>query len=181
MEDAAEIGRRKKVICAAHGFEGLFPLDKEISRVGVRPAELAHAIYEANVGLMLKADLLIANVTPFRGVSMDAGTAFEIGFCTARNLPVFAYANVTTLLANRILAKEGRQDSDNRTLTDSDGMEIENYGFFENLMVEVPARISGGGVIVGEVPPREFFRSLANFERAVLRASEMLGVTAGTP
>src|SRR5687768_8912058 len=94
LDSALEVGQRKKAICAANGLDGLFPLDKEIQGVEKSPPDLARAIYEANIGLMLQADLLIANITPFRGPSMDAGTAFEIGFCAARKLPVFAYSDV---------------------------------------------------------------------------------------
>ena len=42
---------------------------------------------------MRTCDLLIANLTPFRGVSTDAGTAFEVGFMRALGRPVLGYTN----------------------------------------------------------------------------------------
>jgi hypothetical protein len=39
-------------------------------------------------------------------------------------------------------------------------------------MIEVPVRLSGGGVIAGDVPPREIFTNLLNFEHVVRRAAE---------
>jgi nucleoside 2-deoxyribosyltransferase len=175
LDNALEVGQQKKAICAANGLEGLFPLDKEINGANKSPEDLAQAIYEANIGLMLRADLLIANITPFRGPSMDVGTAFEIGFCAARKLPVFAYANVSASLTTRVLVEEARPAPAPSRLLDSDGMEIENFGFFENLMIEVPVRLSGGGVIAVDVPPGERFTNLSNFERAVRRAAEAVG------
>jgi nucleoside 2-deoxyribosyltransferase len=34
------------------------------------------------------------NCSPFRGVSLDAGTAYEIGYACALGKPVFGYSNV---------------------------------------------------------------------------------------
>jgi nucleoside 2-deoxyribosyltransferase len=78
---------QKKRICAAHGLTGLFPLDQPQPELS--PAELGAAIYRANIGLMAQADAIIANLTPFRGAAMDAGTAFELGFCAARGIGLF--------------------------------------------------------------------------------------------
>ena len=51
---------------------------------------------------MRSCDLLIANCTPFRGVSMDVGTAFEIGFMRALGRPVFGYSNTPADYAARV-------------------------------------------------------------------------------
>ena len=40
---------------------------------------------------MHSCDALVANLTPFRGVSADAGTAFEVGFMRALGRPVLGY------------------------------------------------------------------------------------------
>lgn len=171
LPDAAEIGRRKKAICARYGLEGLFPLDKEVEAASNTPYQFASAIYQANISLMLSADAIIANMTPFRGPSMDVGTAFEIGFCTARNLPVFGYANVSQLLVERI---EGVRLGDKGTPIDQSGMDIENFQFFENLMVEIPARHALGQVITANVPSGGLFTDLSVFEKAVSSAAAAL-------
>ena len=51
--------------------------------------------------MMLACDIIIANVTPFRGPSADDGTAFELGFFDALGRPAFAYSNVAGDLAAR--------------------------------------------------------------------------------
>ena len=67
LPNAAEIGAAKKHICAAHGLEGLFPLDQEQPPLPL--IELGTAIYRANVRLMMSADAIIANLTPFRAAA----------------------------------------------------------------------------------------------------------------
>jgi nucleoside 2-deoxyribosyltransferase len=166
LPNAAEIGAAKKRICAAHGLAGLFPLDQP--QPALPPAELGAAIYRANVGLMTQADAVIANLTPFRGAAMDAGTAFEVGFCAARGIKLFGYANVSALLTERIphTVKDGVR-------LDDRGWTVEDFGFFENLMIEAPVR-SHGQVFTGDVPEEEILTSLSIFERAVTHAARTL-------
>ena len=49
---------------------------------------------------MRSCDLLIANLTPFRGVSMDSGTAFEVGFMRALGRPVLGYTTATDTIGS---------------------------------------------------------------------------------
>jgi nucleoside 2-deoxyribosyltransferase len=88
------MGARKAAMCAQHGLEGVFPLDAQLNLSGLPKPEQARRISEANEGLMRSCAGLIANLTPFRGVSMDAGTAFEVGFMRALGRPVLGYTNV---------------------------------------------------------------------------------------
>jgi nucleoside 2-deoxyribosyltransferase len=122
LPDAAEIGAAKKRICAAHGLEGLFPLDQQ--QPELPPAALGMAIYRANIALMTAADAIIANLTPFRGPGMDAGTAFEIGFCAARGMQIFGYANSSALLTERT-----PHTMLNGICLDARGWAVENFGF----------------------------------------------------
>jgi len=166
LPNAAEIGAAKKRICAAHGLTGLFPLDQP--QPELPPAELGAAIYRANIALMTQADAVIANLTPFRGAAMDVGTAFEVGFCAARGIKLFGYANVSALLTERIAhtVKDGVR-------LDDRGWTVEDFGYFENLMIEAPVR-SHGPVFTGDVPEEEILTSLAIFERAVTHAARTL-------
>lgn len=166
LPNAAEIGAAKKRICAAHGLEGLFPLDLEQPPLPL--GELGTAIYRANVRLMMSADAIIANLTPFRGAAMDVGTAFEIGFCAARGLKLFGYANVRALLTGRIA-----HDIKAGVRVDENGWVVEDFGFFENLMIEVPLR-ECGEIVTIDAPLDEQLSNLAGFERAVKRAAEIL-------
>ena len=166
LPNAAEVGAAKKRICAAHGLEGLFPLDQP--QPALPPAELGAAIYRANIALMTQADAVIANLTPFRGAAMDVGTAFEVGFCAARGIKLFGYANVSALLTERIAhtIKDGVR-------LDDRGWTVEDFGYFENLMIEAPVR-SHGPVFTRDVPDAEILADLSAFERAVRHAANVL-------
>jgi nucleoside 2-deoxyribosyltransferase len=163
LPNAAEIGAAKKRICAAHGLTGLFPLDQQ--QPPLPPAELGTAIYRANVALMTQADAIIANLTPFRGAAMDVGTAFELGFCAARGIKLFGYANVRALPTKRV-----PHTLKNGIRLDDRGWIVEDFGFFENLMIEVPVR-AFGPVFTGDVPDTEILTDLSAFERTVRHAA----------
>src|SRR6185437_11053275 len=113
----------------------------------------------------------VANLTPFRGPSMDVGTAFEIGFGAALHLPIFGYANVSELLVQRVVRRSSPLPS---APVDENGMEVENFGFFENLMVEVPILQTAGAIEFEMVPEGERFTNLAIFERCIERVSQVL-------
>ena len=166
LPNAAEVGAAKKHICAAHGLEGLFPLDQQLP--DLPPAELGTAIYRGNTLLMTAADAIIANLTPFRGIAMDVGTAFEIGFCAARGIKLLGYANVSALLIQRTphTVKDGIR-------VDARGWIVEDFGFFENLMIEAPLR-AHGPVFTGNVAEEEILTDLSVFERAVVHAAHLL-------
>jgi nucleoside 2-deoxyribosyltransferase len=170
LPNAIEVGRLKKAICRRFGFEGLFPLDNELPLGGLSKQDQAQAIYEANIGLLEQADIVVANLTPFRGPSMDVGTAFEIGYAVHAGKPVFGYANVTQDLLARVAASGARRLRDGRPV-DAFDMDIENFGLFENLMIDVPIRLSGEAVVAGTVPQRQLFSDLSVFERCLSRLS----------
>ncbi|HEY0292249.1 MAG TPA: nucleoside 2-deoxyribosyltransferase, partial [Hansschlegelia sp.] len=117
LPDAATIGERKKAVCRAHGFEGLYPIDDSVVGEG---GAAARRIFAVNMRLIESCDLVVANLTPFRGVSADVGTAFEVGAAFAIGKPVFAYSNDPRPYSERAMP---------------DGMAIEDFGGFDNLML----------------------------------------------
>src|SRR4051812_36156063 len=76
-----EMSRRKKEICAQYGLTGLFPLD---NAVDPKANGASLEIFRGNETMMKQADAIIANLTPFRGPSADAGTVYELGYMAAR-------------------------------------------------------------------------------------------------
>lgn len=136
--DAAEEGRRLKALCSEYGFQGIFPLDKDIKPLPSRSAT-AQAIFEGNVRLVRQADLIIANLNPFRGQEPDAGTVFECGLAYALGKPLYAH-----LLDARTMEDKLREDTDSDTGLYRDGMSIEAFGLPVNLMLGVPAAIAEG-------------------------------------
>ena len=71
------IGQAKKDRCKHYGLEGVFPMDADVDLEELPLKDAGRLISRANEDLMQSCDLLIANMTPFRGPSMDVGTAFE--------------------------------------------------------------------------------------------------------
>lgn len=172
LPDAVAIGAAKKAICARHGLEGLFPLDNALDLAGLTPPEAGRAIFRANVALMRRADAVIANLTPFRGPGCDPGTAFEVGFLHALGKPVFAYANTAQGHAARVAdffggAVERRADG---RLIDPEGLEVEDFGLVDNLMLD-GAALEAGCFLSGAVPWGDRISDLGLFEEAVRRAA----------
>jgi nucleoside 2-deoxyribosyltransferase len=132
LQQAAEIAACKKRLCAEHGMVGICPIDnQQIGRKRSR-ALVARAISAANEALIRGCDLLIANCSPFRGVSMDAGTAYEIGYARALGKPVFGYSNVIASYKQR--ADRYRRLGDPLN-ADAVGSAIEDFGLADNLML----------------------------------------------
>ncbi len=101
--NAIEIGQAKKKICAQFGLEGVYPSDADFSGLMELKtmADMGYASFRLMVELMDGCDLVIANMTPFRGPSMDVGTAVEIGYMHGCGKPVFGYTNVAADYAER--------------------------------------------------------------------------------
>uniref|UniRef100_UPI0001E287E9 nucleoside 2-deoxyribosyltransferase n=1 Tax=Pseudomonas syringae group genomosp. 3 TaxID=251701 RepID=UPI0001E287E9 len=76
--DAIEYGRYLKALCAAHGLEGLYPFDNEVTP-GQTLHETARQIYAMNVAMIQRCSAVLANLNVFRGLEPDSGTAFEVG------------------------------------------------------------------------------------------------------
>lgn len=177
LDDAREIGRRKKALCAAYGFTGLFPLDPAPEAGDGRGSA---AIFAANLELMRQADALIANLTPFRGLSGDAGTAFEVGFCAALGKPVMAYSAIPGEMKARALAQIGPADGGAATLL-ADGFHVEDFGHFDNLMLAEAVAAGGLAVVTADAAPADPLRDLGTFERALAALAAALGTALAVP
>jgi nucleoside 2-deoxyribosyltransferase len=182
LDDAREIGRRKVELCTRFGFTGLYPLDGD-PLLDVAAGAASRAIFAANLALMRSADALVANLTPFRGISADPGTAFEVGFAFALGKPVAAYSNLPGELKHRAHSAIGPAGGagDAATLL-ADGLHVEDFGHFDNLMLAEALHASCLPVIQAEAPAEDPFRDLSLFEEALLRLAEAhAGGRLGTP
>lgn len=164
LPDAAAHAARKLAIAARFGLSGLAPLDTPAleRRAGER---LWQAIFRTDVEMMAASDIVIANLTPFRGASADAGTLVELGWFLGRGRPAFGYSNSAAGFAARSRAQAA-------ALPDPvAGTAVEDFGLGDNLMVI--------GALSGElvIPPdgRDLpFDSLETFERCVVAAAAFL-------
>ena len=123
LPDSAEVGRRKQAICRAHGLEGHYP-GEEVDLAGLEPTQQARALFESCVTMMDRCVAGLANVTPFRGVSADVGTAFEMGYLFGRGYPVWGYTSHAADYAVRV--------------ADDGELLVEAFGLADNLMLEGP-------------------------------------------
>ena len=57
-------------------------------QVDINAPDILTTIYVINVKDIDEADVVVANVEPFRGACVDDGTAFEIGMAAAKGKPL---------------------------------------------------------------------------------------------
>jgi nucleoside 2-deoxyribosyltransferase len=148
---------RKKAICAGYGLVGVSPLDA----LAEEPDAWAALPEWQRIALRNEAHIrgcagLIANLTPFRGPSADVGTIYEVGFARALGLKLFGYATVAIPFLDRTIAAlngSASQAADG-SWWDADGMLIEQFGLFDNLMIEGGIHGSGGTLLRSEQEAR---------------------------
>lgn len=168
LPDAVKVGRSKVEICARHGLIGLFPLDLDAPTAG--PAT-SSAIFQACLAAMRDADAVIANLTPFRGVGADPGTAFELGYMLALGKPLFGYTNEPASHAERVRSALGPLTSSQDQLFAADGCAVENFELFDNLMLAEALLARGRGAFKPHGPVADPGRDLGAFERCAAHAA----------
>lgn len=139
LPDAQAWASNARELCRRHGFEALTPLDHDEDE----PA----AICRANLDLIRKAQIVVANLNPFRGAEPDSGTTFELGFALALGKRLCGYLDSLEPLVKRIDRFEGRTEprSEERGRpTDSAGRHIENFGLPLNLMIAESVQLVEG-------------------------------------
>jgi nucleoside 2-deoxyribosyltransferase len=166
LPDAFAWMERKKAICAGFRLTGVSPLDD----LPDQPEDWARLPDWRRIALRNEAHIrgcaaVIANLTPFRGPSADAGTIYEVGFARGLGLTVFGYATVAAAFLDRTLSsiRGARQQADG-SWRDADGLLVEQFGLFDNLMIE-GGIIESGGALVREDQDR--WHDLSVFERCV--------------
>jgi len=163
LPDAAEVGRRKKKLCANHGFEGLFPFDNEAPK-SAKGERRDCAIYRANIAMLREADGGIFNLTPFRGPSADVGSVFELGVLTGLGKPAFGYSNEGGSLLDRLKrARLAIFDAATSKWRDCSGLEIEDYGNADNLMLDVCLAEQGHPLVRRQAVEAQRFADLDGF------------------
>lgn len=124
--DAIAHGHYLKDLCAAHGLQGLYPFDNEVTP-GLTPQETARQIYQQNIAMIQRCHAVLANLNTFRGQEPDSGTAFEVGMALALGKPVWAYLKTTGTLREQV-------PHDAQGL-DALGLLVEDFGLPRNLML----------------------------------------------
>ena len=171
MPNALETGAAKCALCAEFNLSGVFPLDGGLELDGLEPRRQGRAIYQSNIDLIASCDLLIANLTPFRGPSADAGTAFELGYMAALGKPVLAYSKSAQSFRIRTEAHYGGivHRRDDGQLAGPDDLAIEEFDMADNLMLH--GALPEGGLFLHRAAPSELYSDLTAFRQAVRMAA----------
>jgi nucleoside 2-deoxyribosyltransferase len=70
--DVHEWAETARATCSRYGYEALIPIDHGETE--------ANRIFQTNLDLIRKAQIIVANLNPFRGTEPDSGTCFEMGY-----------------------------------------------------------------------------------------------------
>jgi nucleoside 2-deoxyribosyltransferase len=176
LPNARTILDEKIEMARKYGFVPVSPGDLQV------PASLTGrsrglAISAVNEQLMMSADMIIANLTPFRGISADVGTVYELGFMCARGLPAYAFTNVAQDYFERVkdyYRGDLRQDGQHGAYRGPDGLLLENYGLVDNLMLDGGIESRKGTIIRHVVRPDDLYTDLTAFEKCLATAAEQL-------
>jgi nucleoside 2-deoxyribosyltransferase len=143
LPNVLENAQAKIAICAKYGILGRPPLNAEIEDIMTMPHDAAwRAIYLKDIEMMQECDIAIANLTPFRGASADAGTLVEIGWFLGQGRKVFGYSNSAVPFADRSAAQAAAVPDP------IPGLAVEGFSLPDNLMIPGAVEYSGGLPIV---------------------------------
>lgn len=141
-------GNRKKDLCKQYGFTGLFPMDNKIPSGHKTLRSVGLAIYQGDIALMDQADCIIANMTPYNGVSCDIGTGFEIGYMRGQQKPIFAYSNISQGFFERQKSMFAYYvDSDNIYRDTHTDMAFVNFNSVDNPMLDGAVDHTHNGIV----------------------------------
>ncbi len=159
LPNAAAHAGAKIALCAAYGLTGIAPFNPGLD-LSLPPAELWRRIFADDLQMMRDCDIIIANLTPFRSTSADAGTLVELGWFLGQAKPAYGYSNSAEGFAAR-----ARQQM--ALLPDPlPGITVEDFGLADNLMIE--GALPGGLVLPPDGISRPF-ESLEIFELCLKR------------
>ncbi|BCH53488.1 nucleoside 2-deoxyribosyltransferase [Agrobacterium vitis] len=175
LADAREVLDAKAEMTRTYGFEPICPGD-----ISIEPAPTLHEfglkISAVDEDMMNRADGVIANLTPFRGIAADPGTAFELGYMCAQGKLVAAYTNV---IDNHYARTAGFYQGKVTLGPDQrkrgpDGLSLEDFDMIENLMLHGGVERRGGPIFTHQAPADRLYSDLTAFELCLKALSAKL-------
>jgi nucleoside 2-deoxyribosyltransferase len=137
--DAKQWAEQSRELCRRYGFEPLTPMDPPETG---NPSE----IFQANIALIRKAQIVVANLNPFRGAEPDSGTCFELGYAAGLGKKLFGYVSSGETVVVRVRRIEGAETPLSPTghPIDRHGYHIEDFQLSHNLMLSMSVQIVFG-------------------------------------
>ena len=138
--DAANWSAKARELCRRYGYEPLLPIDHDETK--------PKAIFQANIDLIRKAQIVVANLDPFRGAEPDSGTCFELGYAAALGKKLCGYVTHAQTQIQRVEAQERRAltRTAGQPVIDHNGWVIEDFNLPANLMLAMSTQIVAGGL-----------------------------------
>jgi nucleoside 2-deoxyribosyltransferase len=173
---------RKHALVRRYGFETARRPGEFWDRSGFEKHALGCEISRRNELLMDESDILIANLTPFRGISADPGTVYELGYMIALKKPTYAFTNDARGYFERAATDfyDGRiEPGPDGRLCGSDGHRIEDHEMADNLMLDGGILRRGGKIVRRAVDPAVMFEDLTAFETCLAAARDDLAAGTG--
>lgn len=165
-------------------FKGLLLVEGSETENYTNTIKTGLKIFQKDIELMNKADIIIANVVRFRGAHADPGTSFEIGYMHSQGKPVVLFYDETFFY--------NKKNSKHRNISPKDdfrtrasvlnkarfnkkaGSWIDEFGFFvedfqmlDNLMLVSPHV----NIMAKYKLPTEI---LSSFEQAVTQSAQLM-------
>jgi nucleoside 2-deoxyribosyltransferase len=168
LPNAVAHAAAKVEICRRSGLRGLPPLNDDAGPAATE-LEAWQAIYEKDIAMMEKSDIIIANLTPFGGASADAGTLIEVGWFLGKGKPIFGYSNTPENFESRMRRQLGTTHAD---------LDIEGFHLPDNLMIVGAVRSGGYPIFLPTDNKARGLDALDVFETCVQAAAQYL---AGRP
>ena len=174
LTNAREQLDRKIALTREAGLVPVSPGDFEIPPQPTR-RQVGHAISEIDERMMDSADAIIANLTPYHGVSADVGTCYELGYMCAQGKFAYAYTNVAADMKTRTVSHYNGDvftDPNGRLRGRRDGLSIEDVDMVDNLMMQGGIERRGGQVIVHDAPVDQLYTDTTAFETCLRLLAE---------
>jgi nucleoside 2-deoxyribosyltransferase len=166
LENAIEVMGAKKRLCAKYGHAGICPFDTDIEEIA-NTFECGLRIAAENERLIDSCDVVIANITPFRGHNADPGTIYEIGYARAKGKTILAYTYSSDTHSDRICMdyyEHDVEDFKDFKRGSLDKKFIDDFGMAENAMIDGGIHASGGTIIPNGTSRGLDFDNVEGFE-----------------
>lgn len=143
LQNAVEDLDNKKQLASKYGFKGLIPFDANVDFTQSEQT-IRKEIYEANIRMIAKADIIIANMNNFRHNEPDSGTVFELGYAAALNKEIYIYSKDSRTVVEK--TKECDPDAYEKDgfWWDANHMMIEGLGSKFNIMINESSQFIHG-------------------------------------
>ena len=119
--------------------------------LGDQSMQTALQIYRGDISQIRDCDIVVANCNAFRGVLMDDGTAYEIGYGNALGKPAYGYIETLNSVSERTRNQYPCQQlADGQTIDQEGYLVTEDFGTSINLMMQCGMLDTGGRLVEGD-------------------------------